>query len=196
MRPSDAPTDAAASGARVLVADDDPGVRTMFATLLRATAGVTSVIEAEDGAEAVDMAREQRLDVVVLDLNMPRLDGVAAARRLRALQPSLAIALHSSDPELLRERAAGLGLPLFDKLDFDRLLTWLERQTEEASAARGKGAVARMAPKLDLCCSLCGYGIVTRLPPARCPMCGGAPEWAEPLGWASRRAALQRRLAG
>ena len=195
MRTSDAPTDAVASGARVLMADDDPGVRTMFATLFRATAGVTSVIEAADGAEAVDLAREQRFDVAVLDLNMPRLDGVAAALRLRAMQPSLAIALHSSDPELLRERAAGLDLPLFDKLHFDRLLTWLESQTE-ASAAGGNGAVARMAPKLELCCELCGYGIVSRLAPARCPMCGGTPEWAERLGWASHTAALPRRLAG
>ena len=195
MRTSDAPTDALASGARVLVADDDPGVRTMFATLFRATAGVTSVIEAADGAEAVELAREQRLDVAVLDLNMPRLDGVAAALRLRAMQPSLAIALHSSDPELLRERAAGLDLPLFDKLHFDRLLTWLERQIE-ASAASGNCAVARMAPKLDLCCDLCGYGIVSRLAPARCPMCGGAPGWAERLGLASRSPALPRRLAG
>jgi CheY-like chemotaxis protein len=140
MRTSDAPTDAAASGARVLVADDDPGVRTMFAGLLRVTAGVTSVVEAADGAEAVDIAREQRLDVAVLDLNMPRLDGVAAALRLRTLQPSLAIALHSSDPELLRERAAGLDLPRFDKLEFDRLLVWLEDQI--AAAARSNGAAA------------------------------------------------------
>ena len=180
MRTSAAPTDAAASGARVLVADDDSGVRTMLATLLRATAGVTSVIEAKDGSDAIDIAREQRLDVAVLDLNMPRVDGVAAALRLRALQPSLQIALHSSDYELLLERAAGLDLPLFDKLDFDRLLTWVESQTKEASAAGGNGVVGRVAPKLDLCCSLCGYGIVSRLPPARCPMCGGAPEWAEP----------------
>jgi CheY-like chemotaxis protein len=195
MRTSDAPTDGTASGARVLVADDDPSVRTMFATLLR-TSAVTSVIEAADGVEAVDIAREYRLDVAVLDLNMPRLDGVAAALRLRELQPSLRIALHSSDPELLLQRAAGLDLPLFDKLDVDGLMIWLERQTEEASAAKGIGAVARMAPKLDLCCSLCRYGIVSRLPPARCPMCGGAPEWAEPAGWASRHASVQRRLAG
>jgi CheY-like chemotaxis protein len=196
MRTPDAPTAAAAPGACVLVADDDPGVLTMLAALLRATAGVTSVIEAADGAEAVEIARGRGLDVALLDLDMPRLDGVAAALRLRALQPSLRIALHSSDPELLRERASGLDLPLFDKLDVDRLLAWLERQAEQASAATGTGAVARMAPRLDLCCSLCGYGIVSRLPPARCPMCGGAPEWAETLGRASRRGALPRRLAG
>jgi DNA-binding NarL/FixJ family response regulator len=182
--------------ARLLVVDDDPGVRTMFATLLRAADGVDSVIEAEDGAVAVDLARQRRLDVAVLDLNMPRLDGVGAALLLRALQPSLRIALHSSDPELLRQRAAGLELPLFDKLDFDRLLAWVERQVEEVSNANNQAQVPRMAPKRDLCCSLCGYGIVSRLPPARCPMCGGAPEWAEPAGRASRRAALHERLAG
>jgi CheY-like chemotaxis protein len=195
MQIPDAPADAPAAGARVLVADDDPGVRTMFATLLRAAAGVASVIEAEDGAEAVELVREQRPDIAVLDMNMPRLDGIEAALRLRALEPSLQIALHSSDPELLRQRAAGLELPLFDKVDFDRLLAWVERHAEEASAASGSAAVARIAP-IDLCCSLCGYGIVSPVPPARCRMCGGAPEWIGHLGSRSRPAALQERLAG
>jgi CheY-like chemotaxis protein len=195
MQIPDAPADAPAAGARVLVADDDPGVRTMFATLLRAAAGVASVIEAEDGAEAVELVREQRPDIAVLDMNMPRLDGIEAALRLRALEPSLQIALHSSDPELLRQRAAGLELPLFDKVDFDRLLAWVERHAEEASAASGSAAVARIAP-IDLCCNLCGYGIVSRLPPARCPMCGGAPLWAERPCSTSRRTAVHDRLAG
>ena len=61
---------------------------------------------------------------------------------------------------------------------------------------QGNGAVARMTPKRGRFCSLCGYGIVSRVQPARCPLCGGAPEWVEPVGWASRPAALQRRLAG
>jgi CheY-like chemotaxis protein len=196
MRIPDVPADVPATGARLLVADDDTGVRTMVARLLRATAGVTSVIEAEDGSEAVELARERRLDIAVLDLNMPGLDGVEAALLLRALQPSLQIALHSSDPELLRRRAVGLEVPLFDKLDFDRLLAWVERQVEEASVASGSAVVAPMAAKLDLCCSLCGYGIVSPVPPARCPMCGGAPEWIGHLGSRSRPAALQERLAG
>jgi CheY-like chemotaxis protein len=189
MRISDAP----AAGARLLVADDDHVVRTLFANLFRATPGIACVIEAEDGAEAVDVARERRFDIAVLDMNMPRLDGIEAALRLRALQPSLRIALHSSDPELLRQRAAGLELPLFDKVDFDRLLAWVERQAEETFVASGSPA---LEPKLDLSCNRCGYGIVSRLPPARCPMCGGAPVWAEPFGSTSRRAAADERLAG
>ena len=187
----DAPTDGPATGARVLVADDDERVRAMFATLLRATAGVVSVIEAQDGAEAVEVARERRLDIAVLDLNMPRADGVEAALRLRALQPSLHIALYSSDPELLGQRAAGLALPLFDKVDFDRLRAWVERQAQDASANDAGATVAPLAPKLDLSCSLCGYGIVSRVPPARCPMCGAETVWGEPPGRESRRAALR-----
>ena len=197
MPVSDLPADATAPRIRVLVADDDGGVRTLFATLLRETAGVASVIEAKDGAEAVKVGREQRLDVALLDLNMPNLDGVETAISLRALQPLLKIALHSSDPELLRKRADGLKLPLFDKVDFDRLLEWVERQATDACTA-GDRAVRRapMTRKVDLCCSRCSYGIVSRTPPPRCPMCGGHATWTEPRGSSSRRAALPERLAG
>jgi len=47
----------------------------MLARLLRATAGVASVVEAADGVEAVELAGARRLDIAVLDLNMPRLNG-------------------------------------------------------------------------------------------------------------------------
>ena len=136
MPTPDLPPDTTAAGVRLLVADDDARVRSLFATLLGAIPGVTSVIEADDGGEAVELARKHRVEVAVLDLNMPHLDGVAAALRLHELLPSLRIALHSSDPELLRQRAAGLELPLFDKADFDRLVTWVERQAKEALAAQ------------------------------------------------------------
>jgi hypothetical protein len=126
---------------------------------------------------------------------MPRLDGIEVARRLRSLQPTLPIALPSSDPDLLRQRAADLQLPLFDKRDFFPLLSWVEEQAK-ASAARGHRTVAPLARKLDLCCGLCGYGVVSRLPPTRCPMCGGDTVWAEPTSWGSRRAALHQRRAG
>jgi CheY-like chemotaxis protein len=190
---TDSPGDVTVGGVRLLVADDDEAVRAMFAMLLRAVTGVDSVVEAEDGMEALALARRGRLDVVVLDMNMPRLGGIEAARRLRALQPKLPIALQSSDPELLRQRAAGLELPLFDKTDVDRLLDWVEQQAE-ASTARD-AARARPAGKRDLCCDLCGYGIVSRLPPSRCPMCGRDAVWATPSSWDSRRAALHERPA-
>ena len=198
MRAQDGSADAPVAGIRVLVADDDAQVRSLFATLLRAANGVASVIDAEDGADAVELCRKEHVDVAVLDLNMPRLDGVEAALRLRALQPSPRIALHSSDPELLRQRAADLGLPLFDKVDFERLRDWVERQATEtcATGATGSRLVTPMADKVDLCCPVCGYGIVCRTPPGRCPMCGGEAGWSEPRGRTPRRATVDERLAG
>jgi two-component system response regulator DesR len=180
----------------LLLADDDDGVRALLGSVLRAVDGVAVVLEARDGAEALELASERVFDVAVLDLNMPRVDGIEAAGALRSLQPSLLIALHSSDPELLRRRAAGLELPLFDKVELDGLVDWVERAAREGRAVGGRtAAVASMPPNADLCCARCGYGIVRRTAPGHCPMCGGESDWAEPSAWASRRASLHQRLA-
>ena len=199
MRIAVRPADATGAEIRVLVAYDDDEVRQLLAILLRTTPGVSSVIEAKDGAEAVELGCGRQFDVAVLDLNMPRLDGVHAAIRLRAMQPSLKIALNSSSPELLRRRAEGLGLPLFDKIDFDRLREWVAQQSRRARAVGevhpllGSGSEDR---KLDLCCSRCGYGVATYTPPARCPMCGCDATWAESPRRTSRRTIFDEQLAG
>lgn len=192
-RAPDIPT----TGLRVLVADDDERLRPIFAALLRGVVGVVSVFEAADGAEAVGLGCNRRLDVAVLDLNMPRLDGVDAGLRLRALQPSLQLALHSSDPDLLRLRAAGLELPLFDKLDFDGVVEWVERHSlRRTTAGHSRARPAPIAPRRDLFCRVCGYGIVASRPPARCPLCGKGAEWVEALRSVSLRPALPVRISG
>jgi CheY-like chemotaxis protein len=196
MRVQDGSADAPVTGIRVLVADDEARVRSLVATLLRAATGVVSVIEAEDGVEAVELGRQENVDVAVLDLNMPCMSGVEAALKLGALQPSARIALHSSDPVLLRQHAAALELPLFDKVDFERLRAWVELQATEARTTGRSGRVAPTGRRLDLCCSVCGYGVVCRPPPERCPMCGGKAGWNEPGGAMARRAARGERLAG
>jgi hypothetical protein len=107
------------------------------------------------------------------------------------------IALHSSDPVLLRQRASGLGLPLFDKLECEQLMEWVEQEVAGYAVDREKGArVTPVAQRTELVCSLCGYGIVSREHPDRCPMCGGRAAWAAPSGSMSRRAALHEQLAG
>jgi CheY-like chemotaxis protein len=191
----DAPADVPRRGVRLLLADDDAGVRALIAALLREAPGIGLVVQAEDGTEALALADAYLIDVAVLDMNMPRLDGIEAARRLRALRPTMPIALQSSDIEQLSRRAADLGLPLFDKVDFDALLAWVEKQAR-VPAAHGHQSIAPLARTLDLCCDLCGYGIVSRSPPMRCPMCGGDAVWAKPSGWDCRRAALHERRAG
>ncbi|QGQ19847.1 response regulator [Cellulomonas sp. JZ18] len=67
---------------RVLVCDDQPLIRTGFTTIVDAQPDMTVVATAEDGRSAVALARRLRPDVVVMDVRMPVLDGIAATRRL------------------------------------------------------------------------------------------------------------------
>jgi DNA-binding NarL/FixJ family response regulator len=67
---------------RVLVADDQALVRVGFCGILAATEGMTVVGEAGTGAEAVEVARRTRPDVVLMDVRMPVMDGIEATRRI------------------------------------------------------------------------------------------------------------------
>lgn len=67
---------------RVLIADDQAMVRTGFAMILAAEDDIEVVGEAADGVQAVELAERCRPDVVLMDIRMPRLDGLEALRRL------------------------------------------------------------------------------------------------------------------
>lgn len=69
---------------RVLVADDDEMVRDGFAAILGAQPDIEVVGSADDGVTALQAAREHRPDVVVMDVRMPRMDGIESTRRLLA----------------------------------------------------------------------------------------------------------------
>jgi DNA-binding NarL/FixJ family response regulator len=69
---------------RVLLADDQELVRSAFAMLVRSAVDMEVVGEAADGAEAVRLARSCRADVVVMDLRMPGVDGIAATATIAA----------------------------------------------------------------------------------------------------------------
>lgn len=76
---------------RVLIADDDPLVRVGLSMVLGADPAIQIVGEAGDGAEAVTMSRDLKPDVVLMDVRMPRMDGLAATEELRRAGPSPAI---------------------------------------------------------------------------------------------------------
>ena len=158
-----------ATGARLLIADDDESVREAYASLLRDFDGIASVLGAADGVEALKIGAAMPLDVAIVDLNMPRLDGVATAIRLAALLPTIAIALHSSDPAQLQWRARELDFALFDKVDFDGLAEWLVRELKRRLHAA--------AEQRDSKCLRCGYGIAVVPPPERCPICNMIGDW-------------------
>ena len=75
-------TEPATRPVRILLADDQPLLRTGFRMVLGGEEDLDIVGEAGDGAEAVDLARRLLPDVVLMDIRMPRLDGVAATRAI------------------------------------------------------------------------------------------------------------------
>ena len=101
---------------RILLADDHALVRRGVRLILDGEPDLTVVAEASDGAEAVDAAREQRPDLAILDIAMPRLTGLQAARELTRSMPDLRVlflTMYDNEQyffEALRVGAAGYVL--------------------------------------------------------------------------------------
>ncbi len=76
---------------RVLVVDDDRLIRAGLRAILDSADGISVVGEAEDGAAALSAARRLSPDVAVVDVRMPRVDGIEATRQLVKLQPPVAV---------------------------------------------------------------------------------------------------------
>ena len=103
------PAEAAPPGFRVLVVDDTSSIRTEIRLLLE-DAGLTVVGEGSHGAEGVMLARELRPDVVVMDVRMPILDGIAATSYItRELPDTRVIVFSAFDDEELAEAARAAG---------------------------------------------------------------------------------------
>jgi DNA-binding NarL/FixJ family response regulator len=95
---------------QVLLADDQRLVRESLATLLGLLAGIDLVAVASDGEEALALAAQHRPDVVLMDLRMPRLDGIEATRRLRQRHPDvrvIALTTYADDESVLGALRAG-----------------------------------------------------------------------------------------
>jgi CheY-like chemotaxis protein len=108
-------TGTAATALQVLVVDDSQAQRTRVRSALE-QAGLTVVGEAEDGAQALTQAAAHHPDVVLMDLRMPRMDGIQATRILRRQQPDTPVVLWTGDDDAQLDRAvcksgAQVGIP-------------------------------------------------------------------------------------
>ena len=126
------------SAVRVLVVDDQALFREALATLLGARPEVEVVGEAGNGHQALERAAALQPDVVLMDLHMPVLDGIAATRRLTVEQPGvrvLALTTFDDDEDVFAAlRAGALGYLLKD-VSSDRLVEAL------LAAARGESVL-------------------------------------------------------
>ena len=97
---------------RVLVADDHTIVRQGLVGILKKSEEIEVVAEAADGHEAVEKALKSKPDVVVVDVSMPRLSGIEAARRIHEALPAtriLVLTMHDDEEYILRMVRAGVS---------------------------------------------------------------------------------------
>jgi DNA-binding NarL/FixJ family response regulator len=95
---------------RVLIVDDVERVRQDLRTFLSLTENIEIVGEASNGLEAVRLAQTLHPQVILMDLEMPIMDGYEAARQIKALQPScrlIALSIHAGESEQQRALQAG-----------------------------------------------------------------------------------------
>ena len=96
---------------RILVADDQPGIRKRICITLASMLALEACDEAANGQEAVEKAEESSPDLIILDVTMPVMNGLDAARRIRLfspLTPILILTMHKS--KQLMEEARKIGV--------------------------------------------------------------------------------------
>jgi signal transduction histidine kinase/ActR/RegA family two-component response regulator len=127
-------------GLRILLAEDNQDIRE--ATVLLLELYGARVAEARDGLEAVEMASRQPFDVVLMDMRMPRLDGVGATRRLRELGLSIPVIALTADAvdehrdECLR---AGCNAHLVKPVDSELLVAIVDKLSKQEDAEESSG---------------------------------------------------------
>ena len=81
---------------KVLIADNDSGYRRFIRWILKMNARLKAVAEAADGEAAVGLSRRFKPDLVLMDIGMPRLDGLQATRRLKVAQDYIGLPIRSA----------------------------------------------------------------------------------------------------
>jgi CheY-like chemotaxis protein len=114
----------------VLVVEDFADNRFMMRRLLEMSG--YHVVEAVDGKEAIEMAESTRPDLILMDLSLPRLDGLDATRRIRELDglariPIVAVSAHDTNDFHADALAAGCNEYVTKPIDFDELETLLKK---------------------------------------------------------------------
>ncbi len=171
---------------RVLVADDQAAVREGLATLLDLTPGIEVVGQARDGAQALELVAEHGPDVVLMDLHMPGMDGIAATERIAAEHPGTRVVVlttYADDGSIQGALRAGA-------------LGYLTKDADRGQIARAVQAAANGQSVLDeavqrrLVAALGGAGAAGGSPEP-----SPAPSAAAPNGLTAREVDVLRLIA-
>jgi DNA-binding NarL/FixJ family response regulator len=122
--------------ARIIVADDHPLFRSALASLLEEGSEWEVVAQAADGREALDYCRRLAPDLVLMDLHMPKMDGLEATRAVKRELPSTIVLVLSAyeDPDLLSEAIkAGAGGYLLKTASHQQMIETIRRALEGES---------------------------------------------------------------
>ncbi|WP_091633456.1 LytR/AlgR family response regulator transcription factor [Lysobacter sp. cf310] len=142
---------------RIVIADDEPLARERLRTLLAEQHGVEVVAEAADGQHALHACAEHQPDLVLLDIAMPGIDGLEAARHLAAFEPRPAVVFCTAyDAHALSAFEAEAIDYLVKPVRAERLSAALERVRTFAAGRERGGEVAPGQRRTHLCARLRG----------------------------------------
>lgn len=104
---------------KVLIVDDHPAIR-MAVNMLLSNAGITDLLETDNGVEALKIINNEDIDIVILDLNIPQLDGMEVLKRMMKNKPGIkSLILTTQNSEHFALRCLQLGATAFVSKDED-----------------------------------------------------------------------------
>ena len=129
---------------RVLIADDDPGMRMVMRKIVSRVEGFELICEAENGRQALEMAETHRPHVVFLDVEMPEMTGVECARAIEDLDPGIIIIFATAHDDYMSDAFEVYAFDyLIKPFKVERVIQTLERARERLLS---RSAYAKPAP--------------------------------------------------
>lgn len=121
---------------RVLIVEDDPMMQLGLEQSLSVYPQIAIVGQAEDGYMGVEAAKQLKPDLIVMDIGLPRLDGIAATQQIKAVLPDVRVVMltsHTTDREIIASLSSGADAYCIKGASVDRLLKAIAAAAEGAT---------------------------------------------------------------